>query len=60
MAKSNENSKLQNVKAIKKENVYFFDSKSFFSKPSLKIVEGAELICNILESKNSTFRCLRS
>ena len=51
---------IQNVKAIKKENVYFFDSKNFFSKPSLKIVEGAELICNILESKNSIFRCLRS
>ena len=51
---------IQNVNAIKKENVYFFDSKKFFSKPSLKIVEGAELIYNILESKNSIFRCLRS
>ena len=50
---------IQNIKAIQKENVYFFDSKSFFSKPSLKIVEGAELICNMLESKNSKFRCLR-
>ena len=50
---------IQNVKAIKNENVYFFDSKKFFSKPTLKIVEGAELICNILDNKNSTFRCLR-
>ena len=50
---------IQNIKAIQKENVYFFDSKSFFSKPSLKIVEGAELICNMLGSENSTFRCLR-
>ncbi len=51
---------IKNVKAIKKENVYFFDSKNFFSKPSLKIVEGAELICNILDKNNSTFRCMRS
>ena len=29
---------LQKVNAIKTENVYYFDSKSFFSKPSLKIV----------------------
>ncbi len=51
---------IKNVKAIKKENVYFFDSKSFFSKPSLKIVEGAELICNILGNNNYTYRCMRS
>ena len=51
---------LQNIKAIQKERVFFFDSKSFFSKPSLKIVEGAELICNMLGSKNSKFRCLRT
>lgn len=50
---------IQNIKAIQKERVFFFDSKSFFSKPSLKIVEGAELICNMLGSKNSKFRCLR-
>ena len=50
---------IQNIKAIQKENVYFFDSKSFFSKPSLKIVEGAKLICNMLGSENSKFRCLR-
>ena len=50
---------IQNIKAIQKERVFFFDSKSFFSKPSLKIVEGAELICNMLGSENSKFRCLR-
>jgi len=50
---------LQKVNAIKTENVYYFDSKTFFSKPSLKIVEGAELICNIIEDKNNKFRCSR-
>ena len=50
---------LQKVSAIKTENVYYFDSKTYFSKPSLKIVEGAELICNIIEDKNNKFRCSR-
>ena len=50
---------IHNIEAIQKERVFFFDSKSFFSKPSLKIVEGAELICNMLGNENSTFRCLR-
>ena len=50
---------LDKVKAIRNENIFAFDSNAFFSKPSLKIVEGAELICNILNSNENENRCYR-
>ena len=50
---------LDKVKAIRNENIFAFELNAFFSKPSLKIVEGAELICNILNSNENENRCYR-
>ena len=53
------NKPIEKLKAIQNGNIFAFDSEMYFSKPSLKIVEGAELICNILENENNIYRCLR-
>ncbi len=50
---------IKGTNAILNENIFGFDSESFFSKPTLKIVEGAELISNILNKNKQKFRCFK-
>ena len=37
-----EDSRINNLDAIKNEQVFAFDSNSYFSRPSLRIMDGAE------------------
>ena len=36
------------LKAVKKNNVYAVDANSYFSKPSLRTITGIEILANII------------
>ena len=42
--------KWQNLRTVKEKNVFAVDANSFFSKPSIRIVTGIEIIAKILHS----------
>jgi iron complex transport system substrate-binding protein len=41
-------SQLKSLKAYKENNIFLVDSKSYFSKPSPRIITGIEILCRIL------------
>jgi len=50
---------INNLTAIKDEKVYAFDSDSYFSRPSLRILEGAKQLRNAILKNNNQFHCKR-
>jgi len=49
--------KINHLDAIKKEQVFAFDSNAYFSRPSLRIIEGAIQLNEALMQNNDKFRC---
>jgi iron complex transport system substrate-binding protein len=35
---------LKNLKAVKKNNIYAFDANNYFSRPTLRVINGAEIL----------------
>ena len=48
-----------NLTAIKDEKIYAFDSDSYFSRPSLRILEGAKQLRNAIIKNDNQFHCKR-
>ena len=46
--------------AVKKENIYAFDSNSYFTRPSLRIVEGAIQLNEAIIHHNDKYHCKKS
>ena len=51
--------KINHLTAIKDEKIYAFDSDSYFSRPSLRILEGAKQLRNAILKNNNQFHCKR-
>jgi len=51
--------KINHLTAIKDEKVYAFDSDSYFSRPSLRILEGAKQLRNAILKNDNQFHCKR-
>ena len=51
--------KINHLTAIKDEKVYAFDSDSYFSRPSLRILEGARQLRNAMIKNDKQFHCKR-
>ena len=51
--------KINHLTAIKDEKVYAFDSDSYFSRPSLRILEGAKQLRNSIINNDNQFHCKR-
>jgi len=47
-----ENQKWISLKAIKNEKIYAVDSNSFFSKPSIRTIDGLEILGKIIQPEN--------
>ena len=52
--------RINNLNAIKNEQVYAFDSNSYFSRPSLRIMDGAEQLREAIFLKNKNYHCKRT
>ena len=51
--------KINHLPAIKDEKIYAFDSDSYFSRPSLRILEGAMQLRNAIIKNENQFHCKR-
>ena len=51
---------INHLEAIKKEQVFVFDSNAYFSRPSLRIVEGAKQLNQALMHNDDKFRYKKS
>ena len=51
--------KINNLTAIKEEKIYAFDSDSYFSRPSLRILEGAVQLRDAILKNDDQFHCKR-
>ena len=51
--------KINHLTAIKDEKIYAFDSDSYFSRPSLRILEGAMQLRNAIIKNENQFHCKR-
>ena len=51
--------KINNLNAIKEEKIYAFDSDSYFSRPSLRILEGAVQLRDAILKNDNQFHCKR-
>jgi len=51
--------KINHLTAIKDEKIYAFDSDSYFSRPSLRILEGAKQLRNAIINNDNQFHCKR-
>ncbi len=49
---------LKGLKAISDHNVYAFDADSYFSRPTLRILEGANQLRQALVTRSSIYRCI--
>ena len=52
--------KINHLTAIKNERIYAFDSDSYFSRPSLRILQGAMQLRNAIENNENQFHCKRN
>jgi len=52
-----ENKQWNNLKAVKNKNVFAVDANSFFSKPSIRTIEGLEILAKIIQPEK--FKDLR-
>ena len=51
--------RINHLTAIKDEKIYAFDSDSYFSRPSLRILEGAMQLRNAIIKKDNQYHCKR-
>ena len=51
--------KINHLTAIKNQKIYAFDSDSYFSRPSLRILEGAMQLRNAIINNDNQFHCKR-
>ena len=51
--------RINHLTAIKDEKIYAFDSDSYFSRPSLRILEGAMHLRNAIIKKDNQYHCKR-
>ena len=54
-----EDTRIKNLDAIKNEQVFAFDSNSYFSRPSLRILDGAEQLRDVILNKDKNHHCER-
>ena len=54
-----EDTRIKNLDAIKNEQVFAFDSNSYFSRPSLRILDGAEQLRNVILNNDKNHQCER-
>ena len=52
--------RINHIEAIKKERIFAFDSNSYFSRPSLRILDGVTQLSNAILDKNPKFHCKKS
>ena len=55
-----QDSRINNLSAIKNEHVYAFDSNSYFSRPSLRIINGAEQLRDAILNENKNYHCKKN
>ena len=49
--------KINFLDAFQKKNIFAFDADSYFSRPTLRIIEGARQIKDAIYDEDSRFRC---
>ena len=54
-----EDTRINNLDAIKNEHVFAFDSNSYFSRPSLRILDGAEQLRYVILNNDKNHHCER-
>ena len=54
-----EDTRINNLDAIKNEHVFAFDSNSYFSRPSLRILDGAEQLRDVILNNDKKYHCER-
>ena len=54
-----EDTRIKNLDAIKNEQVFAFDSNSYFSRPSLRILDGAEQLRDVILNNDKNHHCER-
>ena len=52
--------RINQLEAIKKERIFAFDSNSYFSRPSLRILDGVMQLSSAISDKNPKFHCKKS
>jgi len=52
--------KINHLDAVKKENIYAFDSNSYFTRPSLRIVEGAIQLNAAIMHNDNKYHCKKA
>ena len=52
--------RINHIEAIKKERIFAFDSNSYFSRPSLRILDGVMQLRSAILDKNPKFHCKKS
>ena len=52
--------RINHIDAIKKERIFAFDSNSYFSRPSLRILDGVMQLSSAILDKNPKFHCKKS
>jgi iron complex transport system substrate-binding protein len=51
--------RINHLTAIKNQQIFAFDSDSYFSRPSLRILEGAMQLRNAITNNDNRFHCKR-
>ena len=51
--------RINHIEAIQKERIFAFDSNSYFSRPSLRILDGVTQLSSAIFDKNPEFHCKR-
>ena len=54
-----QDTRIKNLDAIKNEQVFAFDSNSYFSRPSLRILDGAEQLRDVILNNDKNHHCER-
>ena len=49
--------RINHIEAIQKERIFAFDSNSYFSRPSLRILDGVTQLSSAILDKNPKFHC---
>ena len=52
--------RINHIEAVKKERIFAFDSNSYFSRPSLRILDGVMQLSSAISDKNPKFHCKKS
>ena len=53
-----QNADINNLKAFSKKNIYAFDSDFYFSRPTLRLIEGARQLREALLNQSPIHRCV--